>query len=374
MDYALVCFFPAAPPESGAGSVSYDLARFLPGERLLLQAGGFDDELVPSEGLRVIQVAQRGGSGWTKLAGIPEVVERIVALLREARPTIVVLEGASWVVYHWWLLRRLRAALPGAAVVYHAHNVEYILRVERHGWLVQRITRWAESRVLRGAGHSFAASEVDRDLFERLYGVRPALLPNGVDLSRLADADAEAVAACRDTYGLGAETILFMGSYAYRPNQEAIDFLVKRVMPRVLERRPHARLAVIGGEIPYRFPWLLCPGVIPDEQLAPFVHGCVVSVAPIFSGSGTRLKILTSLAAGVPVVATAKGAEGLDLAVDREIVLADEPAAFAESVARLLAEPERRIRIGMRGREKVARRYDWRLLANGFDAEIRGHR
>ena len=370
MRYTFVCFFSAVPPESGAGRVSYDLARFVPGERTLIQLGTSDKDWSEASGLRVIQFQQDGDGRWDKLCGIPRFVRRVVEQLKASRTDVVVLEGASWVLYIWLLLRAIRKALPRLKVVYHAHNVEYLLRREKHGRLVCGLTRWTEGRLLRSADHSFAVSEVDRDAFDRLYGVRPALLPNGIDISQFSEVSEKAIQTCRERYDLDANTVLFMGSYAYKPNGEAIDFLITQVMPMVLERKPNARLAIIGGDVPYHREWLRCPGVIPDEWVAPFVQSCVVSVAPIFSGSGTRLKILTSLAAGIPVVTTVKGAEGLHVTNNEEVLLSSGADEFAENIIRLLGAPYQRIEMGSNGMETVEEKYYWKLLATDFHRQI----
>ena len=122
MRYAFVCFFPAAPPESGAGRVSYDLARFVPVDSTLIQLGSIDSDWVDPAGLRVIQIQQGGEGRWRKMFGIPRFVGRVVERLAELRPDVVVLEGASWVLYHWLLMRSLRKGLPGVKIVYHAHK------------------------------------------------------------------------------------------------------------------------------------------------------------------------------------------------------------------------------------------------------------
>jgi len=93
-------------------------------------------------------------------------------------------------------------------------------------------------------------------------------------------------------------------------------------------------------------------------------------VAPIFSGSGTRLKILESLAAGVPVVATRKGAEGLMLAPGVEILLAEGAADFAAALVALLQDPERRRQLGACGQRQVATRYHWTVLIPGLSRVI----
>ena len=362
MPVAFICFFAASPPSGGAGSVTCALAETLGVERLLIQPGPVERRFLTAGGLPVWQLRLVGVRGWRKLLGIPGYVRRVVRLVQRAGVEVVVLEGASWVFYHWWLLRRLRRSGARLTVLYHAHNVEFELRQQRHGRLAQWLTRWAETRVLRGVAQSFAVSERDCDAFQRLYGVVPLLLPNGVDSRRFAGVTAAASAACRRMYHLGDDVILFMGSYAYPPNREAIDFLMTGVLPLVLAHCPRVELAIIGGPVPYRRPWLRAAGLLPDEQVAPFIRCCAVSVAPIFCGSGTRLKILESLAAGVPVVATRKGAEGLMLAPGVEILLAEGAADFAAALVELLQDPERRRQLGACGQRQVATRYDWTVL------------
>ena len=81
-------------------------------------------------------------------------------------------------------------------------------------------------------------------------------------------------------------------------------------------------------------------------------------MVPLRKGGGTRLKVLEALALGTPVVATAKGVEGLDLRAGHEVLVADTPAAFATTTLQLLASPALRQELAERGQQAVAR-YDW---------------
>ena len=95
-----------------------------------------------------------------------------------------------------------------------------------------------------------------------------------------------------------------------------------------------------------------------------------MAVVPLLSGGGTRLKILEAAACGVPVVATSVGAEGLDLAAGQEILLADEPEAFASAVAGLLADPETRRRQADAARARVELQYGWKQICESFAREL----
>jgi glycosyltransferase involved in cell wall biosynthesis len=130
-------------------------------------------------------------------------------------------------------------------------------------------------------------------------------------------------------------------------------------MPRLIERRPDARLVILGGETPYVRPWLIQPGRVPHETLPGVIQACEVGTAQIFSGSGTRLKILEYLAAGLPVVATTKGAEGLALEAGRDLLLAEDAERFAEAIAELLGNRERAKAFANAGAQKVREQYSW---------------
>jgi glycosyltransferase involved in cell wall biosynthesis len=90
----------------------------------------------------------------------------------------------------------------------------------------------------------------------------------------------------------------------------------------------------------------------------------LVAVVPLRAGGGSRLKILEAMALGRPVVSTTIGAEGLDVADGANIMLADDPAGFAEAIASLLADPQRRQAIARAARQFVERSHDWDAIAD----------
>ena len=371
MRSVFACFYQAFPPFNGAGMVTYGVASHAQGKPVLVQTAARAGRERTGDGVLTVSVPDVGGSRWQRTPRLPTRVQRLARAVEAERPGVVVLEGASWVVYHWLLLRRLRQTLPEAMIVYHSHNVEYSLRRQKYGKLVAAITRWAEGSVLREADASFAVSEVDRRQFRELYGVRTHLLPNGVDAKRFAGVGEDKIGAARRQHGLKGQTVLFMGSYHYKPNREGIDFLVRSVMPRVLERCPEAKLLVLGGTVPHDREWLIQPGCVPWEEVPALVRSCQVGVAPIFSGSGTRLKILEYLAAGRPTIATTKGAEGLDIEPGWGMIVADEAGLFASAVASVLADPAYAEAAAQHGQEVVYQRYAWSRIMSAFHQTLR---
>jgi len=366
MKTAILTFYEAYPPTSGAAIVSYSLARYLPGERLLVQIGGRGGREEPQPGLTVLSLDLPAQSPVQKITRLPERIRALVSAVSAFGPGLVILEGASWAIYHRLLLSALRRRLPGVRVVHHAHNVEYDLRRTRSGRGIAALTRWAERGLMHGSDLALAVSEVDAARFQALYGQRPGLLPNGVDLARFGAATPDQVEALRSRHGLGPHVVLFMGLYAYPPNTEAVRFLVQSVMPLLLRSHPDAQLVVTGGEVPLRRPWLINPGVLPFEEVPAMLRACGLGTAPIFSGSGTRLKILESMAAGVPVVATPKGAEGLAVADGVSILLAEDPEGFACQIRRLWEAPDLGEALADNARQLICLRYDWPVCLRGL--------
>ena len=140
-------------------------------------------------------------------------------------------------------------------------------------------------------------------------------------------------------------TLLFVGMFAYGPNLEAAEWLVREIFPRVLAQVPEARLALVGGYIE-KLDHLRAAsrhvdflGFVPD--IAAAYARSAVACSPILAGGGTRTKIIEAAAYRVPIVSTTLGAEGLDFVDGREILLRDDAAGFADACIALLRDPAR---------------------------------
>lgn len=363
-----VSFYRAYPPTSGAASVTCNMAKHTAGQVSLIQLGFDSKQETTEDNITVITLGRFSENRMKKIIRLMGTTRQIMQVIKEIGPEAVVLEGASWVFYHWLLLRQIRIQLPSVRIVYHAHNVEYLLRKGKNSWVVTVLTKWAEGKVLKAADLTFAVSEVDSRQFESLYGIRPKLLPNGVDVSKFREVTEIDVQNMRSKYGLDSKTILFMGSYLYKPNREAIDFLVKELMPEVVRQYSGIKLAVIGGDVPYKEPWLVNPGIIQQTELPAFVKACGIGAAPIFSGSGTRLKILEYMAAGKPVVSSSKGAEGLQVEDGTNILLADDTAMVIKKIIYLIENPESAEKIGFYGMQMVETIYSWASIMEDFNS------
>ena len=167
------------------------------------------------------------------------------------------------------------------------------------------------------------------------------------------------------TEGREPLTMLFLGSFRHLPNQEALTWFVKNVLPAILAEEPTARLIVAGSEPPERHPLTGTPGVefagfIADVRDALARYS--VFICPILSGSGIRVKLLEAFAAGIPVISTRLGAEGLTHNDGEICVLADDPAQFARATIELLRDASNRHALATRARKYVETQRDIRAM------------
>lgn len=219
-----------------------------------------------------------------------------------------------------------------------------------------RVTRQRQARMETDcwarAAHVIFCSAVDRDRAERISpGVarKSTVVPNCVDVSGFSPRPAAAFA--------GGGPVVFVGTMRYPPNFFAAEEICHDLAPRL----PDLDFRVIG-EAPWR------PARIPGNvrftgrvpATAASLAGAQVAVAPVRHGSGTRLKLLEYFAAGLPVVCTAKAAEGLEVVDRRHLWLAETPQEMAHAVRALHADPARCAALGAAARALVAARYDWR--------------
>lgn len=196
----------------------------------------------------------------------------------------------------------------------------------------------------------------------RLPKTRVNVVPNGVDPDYFAPSR---------TAGDPA-TLVFTGLLSYRPNLEGVRWFLDHVLPRIHQVRPEVTVLVVGGsnqpeslEVLTR-PHVTFTGWVPDVR--PFLAGATAVIVPIRVGGGTRLKLVEALSMAKPTVTTSVGCEGIDVADQRHVLIADDPAEFAGTVLRLLGDPDLRCRLGQAGRDLVLERYSWQRSASLLNA------
>lgn len=156
----------------------------------------------------------------------------------------------------------------------------------------------------------------------------------------------------------GRRGLLFVGGFEHRPNIDAAQYLVRRIMPLVWRRVPEAHVTIVGGDAPEEVLRLSAPNVDVTGWVAdldPLLRSSVALVAPLRYGAGVKGKVTQSLSVGLPVIATALGAEGLDAREGVDLLQADDPTAFAEQVVRLHGDDALWHELSANGQEVIRR-------------------
>ena len=167
-------------------------------------------------------------------------------------------------------------------------------------------------------------------------------------------------------------TVLFVGTFKWLPNIEAVDEIVKLIWPLVSRALPQAKLKIVGFSPTKKIqsytvnPSIEVLGGIEDIRDA-FATAHVL-LAPIRSGKGTRYKVLEAMITGTPVVATTLAVEGLELKNGREVLIADTPADLAAATIKLLKDTSLQSKLALAGKQIVRHGYSWDIIAQELDS------
>ncbi|MEW6285734.1 MAG: glycosyltransferase family 4 protein [Chloroflexota bacterium] len=209
------------------------------------------------------------------------------------------------------------------------------------------------SQLLRRFRLVTMVSERERDLLARnfpRYREAAHVLPNCINVEEYQHVEVQK----------RANTLVFSGPFRYRVNHEAMVWFLREVFPLILKQVPDAQLIITGDHENLPLPSLrnvTLTGYVDD--IKSLVASCTVSIAPLLSGGGTRLKILEAMALGTAVVATSKGAEGLDAQAGEHLLVADTASDFAECVIKMLQDERTRLQMAESARRLVQEKYNW---------------
>jgi polysaccharide biosynthesis protein PslH len=392
---------PASPPRFGAQARVHGLMTQLARRHDLTAAMLVDDEFDADECRRAMQDYCRevvmvpnpyGREGLTKrllqlrsLAStrsferlrvtLPALQQTLDLVLRARRFDVVNLEFPYLGHYD------LRQAPPGERLpplVVDSHEIAYDLaRQFAHagGNLGRRLYAGANWRKLRreelgtyryADGVYMCSAADERRLLNQAPGLRTAVIPNAADVEFYQPRPADPPPDGR--------TVIYFGLLSTIPNIDGVIYFMQDIWPRIAEANPEARCKIIGGRPP---PSLLAlagsrvelTGFVSD--LRPHLAAASAVVVPLRLGGGTRLKIVEAMAMGKAIVSTTLGAEGIEAAPGRDLLVEDQPAAFADAVHRLLAEPGLAARIGQSARQLAVDRYGWSEAARALEGFYR---
>jgi glycosyltransferase involved in cell wall biosynthesis len=205
-------------------------------------------------------------------------------------------------------------------------------------------------------------STADRNQFRCPPDTQIAVIPNGTDVDR--DVSDSTVATVRKEFRLDSDrfTCVFVGSYDYAPNREAARRIDEEIAPSL----PEVTFLLIGRDpISTNSDNVRELGFV--DNLSAILALSDVALCPLSSGSGTKLKMMDYLAAGLPIVTTPTGATGIDLLDGETALICESTSAFVEAIERLVDSPELRARLAQNAAE-LGESYSWETLLAEYDS------
>ena len=188
-----------------------------------------------------------------------------------------------------------------------------------------------------------------------------SFLPNGVDSSRFVPADSEP----------HEPRLIFTGNMSYSPNVAAVKWFCENCWRTLLEINPRCKFYVCGAN-PSRsvlalrnlYPSVFITGRV--ESISHELRSSTVAVAPMLTGAGMQNKILEAMSCGIPVVASSLGIGSIMALNGKELIIADSPTDFVDSVGKLLKDDSFRLAISKNARSFVLSRHSWDLIGRSF--------
>ena len=297
-------------------------------------------------------------------------VAEIVEILSSYRPDVVVIEGL-------WLYRYIECLIPfNCRVVLDCHNVEAAVSQEIFATLtgneprsrlirklVPNRTKAIEQIAIKSVDQIWVCSENDARLMQEIYDTPNPIhvIPNTVDVTSYESVRARNYEHPRGVH-LNGKVLIFPALFGWAPNLVAATFLINELLPGLTKVFPDSQL-ILAGDRPSpemidaarQDSRIMVTGTVPDMR--PYLASASAMVVPLFQGGGTRFKILEAFAAKLPVISTAKGAEGLNVRDERHLLFAETAVEFTAAIERLWTEDYLAERLATNGLELVKERY-----------------
>ncbi|MEO8849416.1 MAG: TIGR03087 family PEP-CTERM/XrtA system glycosyltransferase [Casimicrobiaceae bacterium] len=185
--------------------------------------------------------------------------------------------------------------------------------------------------------------------------------PNGVDCEYFSPGDGQ----------YDPNMIVFVGKMNYFPNEQCMIDFCRDTLPAIRRELPAARLAIVGSNPTRavralaRLPSVSVTGAVDDVR--PYLHRAAVAVAPLEVARGTQNKVLEAMAAGVPVVASALAARGVDAVVGEHLLVGKTPEEFAQAVLSIMRDRTYRTRLAQLGRQRMLSKHTWKHAMERLD-------
>jgi len=295
--FAFIAFFPIKPDNMGSSAVINSRFQNWPYKKKLFQISHL--KKINNKNIETILI--RKETPLNKIFKLPTLITKVVKYIKNVKHKFIIVEGASWIFYSFFTTLILKIIFPKIFVIYISHSVEAKIRKKYSNRLIYILTKYLENIVFNFSDISTSVSKKEYETIKKMYKKKTVLLPNAISIKSKIN-----------NKKIKLNYIIYTGSYLYKPNKEAIDYL-NSIFPSLLKKIPNLKLILTGGGYSKTYPWLINKDIVSKNELHNLIYHSKCLCVPLKYGSGTRIKIIEALSLGAVVVSSKKGIEGIDL-------------------------------------------------------------
>ena len=295
---AFITFFPTIPDNMGSSTVVNSRFNSWPYQKKLFQISHI--KKINNKNLKTIFIGKE--NPLNKIFSLPILIFSVFSYLKSSQNKTIVIEGASWIFYSFFVFLFLKFLLPNSKIIYISHSIESEIRKKFSNTFIYLLTKYLERLMFKYVDISTSVSKYEKNKIKKIYNTSTVLYPNAININYK-----------NKKNKIKEDYIFYSGSYLYKPNKKAIDYLNSNVMPSLLKKYPKLKLVLTGGGFKKKYPWIINKKIVPKKDLYNLIYHSKCVCVPLDFGSGTRIKIIEALSIGAIVISSQKGIEGIEL-------------------------------------------------------------
>lgn len=260
-----------------------------------------------------------------KLLSLLVLLLKLFKYFRNTKKKILIFEGASWIFYSYLIIIFLKILSPNIFFIYRSHNIEYEIRKKNYIFLISFITKYFERKVFNTCNIVTTVSKLEQRKVYKYYGIKTRLFPNSIRFKNILKIKDKFIKKIPKKY------ILFCGSYEYRPNKFAINYLVTKILPVVSKKNIY--LVLTGSpNVDFNNNKIINLGYVKREELKYLYKNSICLMATLFEGYGTRIKIIEALLLQSNIISTKKGIEGIDFFPNKKLIITNNTKKIIKGI------------------------------------------
>lgn len=301
---AVVCFYEATSGGHGAAEVTLSVFESLK---------KYKKKIFEIKKKNIFKILEKYDinflENFYKLFKIFFLIVDIKNFLKESENPIIIIEGASWIGYSYLTIKLCKYFLPKSYIIYHSHNIEFILRKKKNNIIISLISKVLEKKVYQISTIATAVSTIDQKILKELYNVKSVIFSNGINKKRLI--------IKKIKRNMPKKYFIYFGSYSFFPNKEAIDYIINNIMPQMRIEHPDIKLVIVGKDLPLKIlqdnKEIYFFKNLKKEYLNFLISKAKFLLAPMFKATGTKLKIIETLMLGSVIICSKHAVNGIEL-------------------------------------------------------------